>query len=305
VQRFGSFLNLNHHLHILVPDGVFLDGAFVPLPPPTDDELDALLLTITRRVSRLAKRRGVLEHDAPDDALAAVQAAAAQAPLPFPDPLLAPSQRKKRHTATYEGFSLHAGVRIHGNDREGLYRLCLYGARGPLSLERLSERGDGRLVYRLRRPTADGTSAITFTPAQLVARLAALVPPPRVNLTRYHGVFAPRARGRAKVVAGAAVPDTPPSTPAALPTSPTIVTSKPAPAGDKPSPPRRIPWAELLRRVYALDVLACACGGRRQLIAFLSDPVVTRAILEHLGLPADSPPLAPARDPPETFGWSL
>lgn len=34
----------------------------------------------------------------------------------------------------------------------------------------------------------DGTSHVVFEPAELVERLAALVPPPRVHLVRYHGI---------------------------------------------------------------------------------------------------------------------
>jgi len=41
------------------------------------------------------------------------------------------------------------------------------------------------------------------------------------------------------------------------------------------------------------------CGGLRELIAFLTDGLVVRKILEHLGLPTEPPRLAPARAPPE------
>jgi len=46
-------------------------------------------------------------------------------------------------------------------------------------------------VYQLKNPFRDGTTRILFSPADFIARLAALVPRPRINLTRYHGVFAP------------------------------------------------------------------------------------------------------------------
>ena len=39
--------------------------------------------------------------------------------------------KRKRHSAFVEGFSLHAGVHLHANDRAGLARLLAYGARGP------------------------------------------------------------------------------------------------------------------------------------------------------------------------------
>ena len=57
----------------------------------------------------------------------------------------------------------------------------------------------------------------------------------------------------------------------------------------------RIPWAELLQRVFLDDVLACPCGGRRKIIAFLKESAVVKAILESLGLPTTGPPMAPAR----------
>ena len=48
------------------------------------------------------------------------------------------------------------GCTLHANDREALERLCAYGARPPLSLERLAPLPDGRLAYRLKRPLRDG-----------------------------------------------------------------------------------------------------------------------------------------------------
>jgi hypothetical protein len=59
----------------------------------------------------------------------------------------------------------------------------------------------------------------------------------------------------------------------------------------------RIAWAELLRRMYLVDVLACPCGGRRAIVADISEREVVVAILAHLGLPPFAPPLARARSP--------
>jgi hypothetical protein len=62
--------------------------------------------------------------------------------------------------------------------------------------------------------------------------------------------------------------------------------------------PHSSTWAELLRRVFAVDVLTCPhCGGPRRLIAQLTDPIVVRKILGHLGLPTEPPRSAPARSP--------
>jgi hypothetical protein len=71
------------------------------------------------------------------------------------------------------------------------------------------------------------------------------------------------------------------------------------------TPRQRLTWAELRKRVFAIDVLTCPhCGGPRELIALIHDGLVVRKILTHLGLPTEPPPLAPARAPPEPdFAW--
>ena len=48
-------------------------------------------------------------------------------------------------------------------------------------------------------PYRDGTTHVIFEPLDFSIRLAALVPKPRMNLTRFHGVFAPNSRHRALV----------------------------------------------------------------------------------------------------------
>jgi len=53
-----------------------------------------------------------------------------------------------------------------------------------------------------------------------------------------------------------------------------------------------------MRRVFAIDVLACDCGGRLRFLATIDDPLVVRRILCHLGLPTDTPMPDPARPPP-------
>ncbi|MFN0063133.1 MAG: transposase, partial [Myxococcaceae bacterium] len=108
--------------------------------------------------------------------------------------------RNGRRCAFLEGFSLHANSRVHENDRQGLARLAKYGARGPFSLERLSQLPNGDLAYRMKRPQASGAHVLVLSPLALLRKLAALVPPPRVNLVRFFGVFAPNARVRKLVV---------------------------------------------------------------------------------------------------------
>jgi hypothetical protein len=59
----------------------------------------------------------------------------------------------------------------------------------------------------------------------------------------------------------------------------------------------RLEWAQLLRRIDWVDVLACPCGGRRAIVADISDSEVVVALLAHLGLPPFAPHVARARGP--------
>ena len=102
-------------------------------------------------------------------------------------------------------MSLHADVAVPARDRKRLERLCRYVARPPLALDRLAELGDGRLAYRLKTPWRDGTTHVVMERWELLERLAPLIPPPRSHQVRYHGVLAPCASGRDRVVPGAGV----------------------------------------------------------------------------------------------------
>ena len=95
------------------------------------------------------------------------------------------------------GFSLHAGVAAGAKEREKLERLCRYISRPALAEKRLSLTPSGKVRYHFKTPWRDGTTHVVFEPLDFIARLAALVPKPRVNLTRFHGVFAPNSRYRA------------------------------------------------------------------------------------------------------------
>jgi hypothetical protein len=97
------------------------------------------------------------------------------------------------------GFSLHAGVAARSDERKKLERLCRYISRPAVSEQRLSLTKNGNVRYQLKTPYRDGTPHVIFEPLDFIARLAVLFPKPRVNLTRFHGVFAPNSRHRVLV----------------------------------------------------------------------------------------------------------
>ena len=317
VQRFGGALNLNPHLHSLVPDGLFVpdgDGdaplAFVPLPAPTTVEIEALTWKIARRLTAVVERRCSDECETAamlERTVAALQDTLARAvEPPLPDSGLGllgvdPPPAGTPLCAKVAGFSLHAARVVGAADRAGLERLCRYGLRAPFSQERLSLRGDGRVLYHLRRPWPNehGVTCLLLEPAELLRRLAALVPAPYTNMVRYHGIFAGRSQWRARLPAPPRVEAesecgsrTEPEGDGAAAASPVGI--------DSESRPRRrpLPWAQLLKRVFFIDALTCPrCRQAMVVLALISDPQVVRKILQHLGLPADVPPVAPAAPP--------
>ena len=130
-------------------------------------------------------------------------------------------------------------------------------------------------------------------PVAFLRRLVGIIPPPRRHLVRYAGVFGPASKHRGKL--RALVPTDPDH-----PADPSCT----HPTQARPPRARRLPWADLLRRVFADDVLRCPCGGRRSIVAFVADPSIVRAVLDTLALAAQPATFAPARAPPQTdLGW--
>ena len=113
-------------------------------------------------------------------------------------PIEAP--RSEGEAVDVDGFNVHAGVRIEAHDDRGRELLCRYAARPPLALGRLRALPGGKLAYRVKSLRAGRAKVRVMTPLELLARLAALVPPPRYPLVRYHGVLAPRSSWRTAVV---------------------------------------------------------------------------------------------------------
>ena len=295
IQRFGSALNLNLHFHMLFLDGVYVergDGRirFRWVKAPLSAELTHLADTIARRVGRYLERQGLLERDAEHSWLAgedldqdpmstvlghSITYRIAVGPnagrkvmtlqtLPAEDPPFG------EQAGQVSGFSLHAGVAARADQRDKLERLCRYISRPAVSEKRLSLTNSGLVRYQLKTPYRDGTTHIFFEPLDFMARIAALVPRPRVNLTRFHGVFAPNNKLRAQVT--------------------------PAKRGrrrhgsgtesDDKTPAERhvaMTWAQRLKRVFDIDIQTCqACGGGVRIIAAIEDPAVIKKILDHL-----------------------
>ena len=133
-----------------------------------------------------------------------------------------------------------------------------------------------------------------FEPVELLERLAVLTPRPRIHLILYHGVLAPRAAWRSLVVSRTEAAGPGGNETKVTHTSPDVPDGTGAPSCRAGSPR----WADLMRRTFGFDVLACPnCGGRLRLIALIEEASVMRRILRHLGLPTEIPEPRPARAP--------
>jgi Putative transposase len=290
-----------------------LTPRFVKGEPPPDTDIVAVIQKISHRVMRKLHQLGYLEpgldaavatgsdplgDDAPE--LARTMAAAVQQRIAFGERA---GQQVRRigasfgaegeaptltgpHYASVQGFSLHADTQVTAHRRDQLERMIRYTARGAVSLERLAQDANGDLVSTFTHPWSDGTTGIRLSPVELLEKLAALVPLPRVHLVRYGGCLAPHSHLRGAII-------------------PTPRQQGLEEQEDRTASPRWS-WAWLLKRVFALDMARCPwCQwGTLRLIAAITHGEVNRKILQHLKLSADPPPIAPARVRQEAFAWS-
>lgn len=120
----------------------------------------------------------------------------------------------------------------------------------------MEQQPNGLVRITLKKAYADGTVAVDMDPLSLLCRLATSVPLPRFHTIHYAGVLAAASPWRSRLT---------PSLP---------------PIAEDVEPEKRVrksgyrPWAELLQRTFALDVLSCpSCHGRMKLLAVVKNPL--------------------------------
>ena len=294
LHRFGSGLNVMPHVHALLLDGVYTpDAVFHRFAPPDATHLEELCRSISVRVLAMLKRRGALKEEEKQDALAACTQLALFSgervggdEEDAPRPTSAKSANKL--CAVVDGFNLEATTTVKQGDREALERTCRYLLRGPLALDRLKFDEETETIrYALKRPGRRGKTHLVMTPAELFARMTALIPSPRLCLRRTFGVLASGSSLRKRVV--------PKSTPRNH--SHTL-----HPPDQKPgeSPPTRTPWAELIARCFdGADALKCThCGKRMAVLAIIRDRKEAQRFLEGRADDAEPPAQGRIRGPP-------
>jgi len=230
VHKADAVLKLDPHFHALVFDGAYVDGhgeptflsptflspTFLPptfLPPtflpPTF--LPPTFLPLVEGPSAVLLRHTLARLDR------AMQQLIATRPSERSDRRIIadePSVRRIRsdhgrarnrldgQDARCRDGTLHAGETIPPDDRAALVRVHRYLSRPVVDPSAFSSTDDGWVRLRLTRPLADGTTHVEFEPAALARRLAALAPGSAVPSITLHGLLAPRAAARSKIVPG-------------------------------------------------------------------------------------------------------
>jgi hypothetical protein len=304
-------------------DGVFVEDAegelsFVELPELSDMDVAELLQTIVARVLGHLRRQGLLsdaddalQRPQPDDpeqlVLDALGSAATHGQslagpesrpghIPYVRDAAAEPRMQAPLCAAVLGLSLHANTHVDADDKSGRERLIKYILRPPLAADRIERIDGGRVRLHLKRNFSDGTFAIELDELSLVARLAALVPPPWQNQVRYSGVLASAHPWRSTVVPRE--PDAGDATCARDEQASDDDTSDTAKV-PKGKGCRYWPWRILKARTFGADTTQCPdCKGTLKLRALVQDRDAIERILTHLGLPTDVPKPAPARGPP-------
>jgi hypothetical protein len=306
IHRFGSSLNGHVHFHVCALDGVFEEVAgqgdadadaqssppgivFHPASAIYETAVAQVQADLRRRILRAFVGRGLIEQADAKDMLA----------------------------YQHSGFSVDAGVLTEAHDRAALERLLRYCARPSFAMDRLRKEGTA-LVYRCAKqqsePGSDKRGAkvdeLHLTPLELIERIAALVLLPRTHRHRYFGVLAPNSPFRAPVTALAKAA---PSQPAMAQTEPAnmsegapavvplghAIPSTPEPAPPAKCSPAHYLWAVLIARIYEVFPLLCPkCGGQMRLIAFITEGMQIKKILDHIGVDSEPPHISPARGPP-------
>jgi hypothetical protein len=152
---------------------------------------------------------------------------------------ITPAIVEAMHSWHHTGFSAHTAVRVVPEDAPTAARVLRYLLRPPVANARTQTRDATQVEIVRTHPAPDAAPVLTREPLEFLARATSHIPRPRQHQLRYYGAYAPRACGarRKRLAAAAAAP-----------------APKPLPRDDSPAArARRLSWAQLLRRVLALD----------------------------------------------------
>ena len=315
LQRAGGALNLNLHYHLLVLDGLYTTGEdgspiFTRVPGIENDELACIVRGVSRRVIKyLRKTRRLSEYGEAvyigdgdyeeHEALFHMKRASVSSRIA----LGARAGLKVRRIGSgfgYEeeipksqsygcvsinGFSIHAATSIKAHERDRLEKLLRYLGRGPVSHERISLDENGNIHYELKS-SYDGATHVMFSPMEFIEKLTSMIPPPYKHQVNYYGCLSSHSKLRPEIV-GCSVAG---SYGQGDLQQECQNDGEVEVESDDPSASSYIPWADLLKRTFGIDLSTCPkCGGRVRVIAAIMEVEAIIKILNHVGLGSDPP----------------
>jgi len=192
------------------------------------------------------------------------------------------------------GFSVHNGVRLARDDEAGREALAQYIIRNPFAVSKITYNPASGMVIYKSKPTPSRSKGgrrnfQVFSATEFIAAITQHIPEKSFQLVRYYGWYSNRGRGKrakGKADTASASQSAPPAAVEVLDVS--------------DYQPRKIPsptWRECIKKVWEIDPLACPkCGGEMKIISFITEAVIIRRILEHLGLWKGKTPAPPPSD---------
>ncbi len=262
IQTFGDYPDRFHpHLHCIVSNGLFKDnGAFYVMP---NVDLKPLEEIFRAKVFKMLKKEGKITDEIINNLMS------------------------WRHS----GFSVHNGVRIARDDDEGREKIAQYIIRNTFSEEKLTYNEDkGAVVYHSKMTHGKNKKNFkVYTAEEFIAAITHHIPEKSFQMLRYYGWYSNKSRGM-RLKQG-------------------IVRTGDEPVNESEKnveiidvldyQPKRLPsrtWRECIKKIWEVDPLSCPyCNSEMKIISFITEQLVIKQILEHLGLWRTKP----SRDPPE------
>jgi len=201
-QRWGGALNLNPHLHILVLDGVYTivkeKPKFHNLPAISDAELADIISKISSKIIRYFKKKNYLDKEgtvvntpegdtlySESDSLSHAARSSVFSKIAF-----GPNAGQKvtkvgagfgfdeeiplakgKLSYRVNNFSLHANTAIKTLQRDRLFTLIEYIARGPIAEERLEILEDGMVEVTFKKAWSNGQTGIRLTQLEFLEKI--------------------------------------------------------------------------------------------------------------------------------------
>ena len=149
------------------------------------------------------------------------------------------------------------------NDATAMENLARYIIRASFSQERMQYLDqEGKVVYTSK----DGRTSKSFPALEWLANLCSHIPNRGEQMVRYYGHYSNVSRGKRQQDGSEEA-------------IPCIL----EPEGDAKVFRRN--WARLIQKIYVVDPLVCPkCKGAMRVISSIEDPLLIRAILDHLGI---------------------